>query len=123
MERGNKYMKNNIKPDGICCFCGKPYTKFGNDIRPLVCAFGDKCCDRCNLNIVLPNRLKFWANAEYIWALKDTETNLLLDKTLLPTIGVYNLKVFMELEDAESFIKLMKLVNVAPVRLNVREDN
>lgn len=55
-------MNFGLKKEGECCFCHKLYYNYGNDIRPLVSNYGDRCCNACNNNIVIPNRLKFWFN-------------------------------------------------------------
>lgn len=43
-----------------CCFCGKDIKDYGNDIRPINTSKGDRCCDACNLSIVIPTREKIW---------------------------------------------------------------
>lgn len=41
-----------------CCFCKKPLKGHGNDPYPADKSYGHKCCDECNLNIVIPKRLQ-----------------------------------------------------------------
>ena len=37
-----------------CCICGKPIKGYGNSPSPLN---GTKCCDDCNIKIVMPIRI------------------------------------------------------------------
>lgn len=39
-----------------CCICGKQFTEYGNNPWP-VKAEGI-CCNACNLNVVIPTRIK-----------------------------------------------------------------
>jgi hypothetical protein len=41
----------------ICCICKKPQTGYGHNPNP-VKAKGS-CCDSCNMNVVLPRRMKY----------------------------------------------------------------
>ena len=42
-----------------CCFCGKPCeNEWGNNPYPTSKEENDRCCDKCNLNIVIPERIK-----------------------------------------------------------------
>ena len=43
-----------------CCFCGKDIKYYGNDIRPINTSKGDRCCDACNLSIVISTRRCIW---------------------------------------------------------------
>lgn len=53
-----------ITKEGTCCFCGEKYTMFGNSTWGVWKDEYDprgeteRCCDKCNLDIVLPARLK-----------------------------------------------------------------
>ena len=38
-----------------CCFCGEGYGEFGNNAQPLN---EGRCCDECNIDLVLTIRLK-----------------------------------------------------------------
>ena len=40
----------------ICVLCGEPYQGYGNNPWPM--ANAGRCCDQCNLDKVLPARLK-----------------------------------------------------------------
>ena len=47
------------KEEHTCCICGKKYVGFGNNPAPYDYS-GDgeyRCCDRCNLNTVIPLRM------------------------------------------------------------------
>lgn len=46
-----------MEKEGYCCFCGKKYANYGNDIWPIVTSNGGRCCDECNMNIVAPTRI------------------------------------------------------------------
>jgi hypothetical protein len=37
-----------------CCFCGMDAGEFGNNVSPI--HYLGKCCDKCNLDIVVPLR-------------------------------------------------------------------
>lgn len=39
-----------------CCFCGKDYLGYGNDISPIMGFDNPFCCDECNRKIVIPTR-------------------------------------------------------------------
>lgn len=41
-----------------CCFCGKPIEGFGNNPTPVSDNPEDRCCDECNIAVVVPARLK-----------------------------------------------------------------
>ena len=49
---------------GYCCFCGKKLKYYGNSPRP-VKSMG-KCCDKCNMEIVVPARFGDKKNAKNI---------------------------------------------------------
>ncbi|MBP3708347.1 MAG: hypothetical protein J6J36_07125 [Clostridia bacterium] len=110
----------------ICSICGKQYEGMGNDIRPLVTSRGNRCCDKCNMDIVIPNRMKFW-EAEYWYVIKDTRDNYYVDHTGLSNSAVSLLSdyipKFLTYEDAEKHIRLNKLKYCTPVRILIREDN
>ena len=38
----------------ICSICGRPYIGFGNNAQPVN---NERCCDSCNINIVVPRRI------------------------------------------------------------------
>lgn len=44
----------------ICSICGKEYFGYGNNAQPVN---DGRCCDECNLNIVVPARV-FLMNKE-----------------------------------------------------------
>lgn len=45
---GNKY---------ICVFCGKEHEGYGNSCWPIYEDENIRCCDGCNLHIVVPERI------------------------------------------------------------------
>jgi len=42
----------------ICCICGKEFEGWGNDPCPVVMDEKAKCCDKCDMEVVLPARIK-----------------------------------------------------------------
>ena len=46
-----------MKEKHICCICGKEFSGYGNNPEP-VKNFNDGCCDECNINVVIPERLR-----------------------------------------------------------------
>lgn len=48
-----------------CCICGEETTGYGNDAWPVVSNdknWGNRCCDECNKNKVIPARLQIMQN-------------------------------------------------------------
>jgi hypothetical protein len=49
---------------GVCCLCGARYYNYGNNPAPLMSIVSNnskvqnRCCDNCNVNRVIPARLK-----------------------------------------------------------------
>lgn len=41
----------------ICCFCKKPIKGYGNNLWPANKDPHARCCDTCNLTIVIPTRM------------------------------------------------------------------
>ena len=41
----------------VCCICGKTFNGYGNNPYPVSKNENDKCCDQCNLDVVIPARL------------------------------------------------------------------
>lgn len=62
---------DDIKIGGVirieCSLCGEPilYSK-SHDIRPIVSNNGNRCCNECNVNIVIPTRKVIWTSYEAI---------------------------------------------------------
>lgn len=55
------------KPTNICCVCGKKFKGWGNDPWPFeITKEADKsepvCCDKCNMDYVVPARLNSLIN-------------------------------------------------------------
>ena len=46
-----------IKKTGKCSLCGDKYTHYGNNPEPLK-RYHERCCDECNKNKVIPERMK-----------------------------------------------------------------
>ena len=40
-----------------CCICGKEFTGWGNDPWPVMMDEDARCCDECDMSIVLSARL------------------------------------------------------------------
>lgn len=40
-----------------CSICGKEFNGEGNNINPILSKNGNKCCNQCNEDIVIPTRL------------------------------------------------------------------
>lgn len=40
----------------ICCICGKYHTGFGNNPEPV--KYIGRCCDDCNISVVIPKRIR-----------------------------------------------------------------
>lgn len=58
-----------------CCVCGKEIVGYGNSASPLN---GSKCCDECNLKVVVPLRifLRGLEAQEYALLVKEKEVQL-----------------------------------------------
>jgi|OM-RGC.v1.036524910 uncharacterized membrane protein len=55
------YEKNTEEVKNTCCICGNEFEGYGNNPRPLsVKTEDDVCCNRCNVEVVLPMRLKLF---------------------------------------------------------------
>ena len=46
----------------ICCLCGKEKEGFGNNPYPLVTNVELRCCDYCNMRLVIPARIAQYYN-------------------------------------------------------------
>ena len=44
-----------MKEKKTCCICGKKFTGCGNEPWPI--KQSGKCCDKCNMNKVVPARI------------------------------------------------------------------
>lgn len=47
---------DHLKGGKKCSICGKLYTGFGNNARPVN---DGRCCDKCNWEVVVPRRLQY----------------------------------------------------------------
>jgi len=43
-----------------CCICKKEIDDDGHDPRPIVSKRGNRCCDDCNKDVVVPTRKEVW---------------------------------------------------------------
>lgn len=48
----------------VCCICGKEFEGYGNNPWPIEQDIlkEDRCCDKCNLDYVIPARIALLAN-------------------------------------------------------------
>lgn len=46
---------NNIIEQKICSICGEKYVGYGNNSHPVN---NGRCCDICNMLVVIPTRLR-----------------------------------------------------------------
>lgn len=111
-----------MEREGICCFCGKQFINYGNDIRPLVTSRGNRCCDDCNVNIVIPNKLKFW-DAHYEYVVEDIKINLFIDNNGLYTSNLLNAKKFEKESDCINYIIESGNIDYKLRRILLRVDN
>ena len=49
-----------------CCICGKETTGYGNNPAPVIDLPDSRCCDDCNINKVIPARLKTRLDAAFV---------------------------------------------------------
>lgn len=48
--------KDTVEFIKTCCICGKDFTGYGNNPDPV--KTDGKCCDECNLTVVIPARMR-----------------------------------------------------------------
>ena len=41
----------------ICCICGRKVKEWGNDPWPVMLDDDAKCCNKCDMEVVLPARM------------------------------------------------------------------
>lgn len=41
-----------------CCICGKEFEGYGNNPWPINNDPEERCCDECNMKVVIPERIK-----------------------------------------------------------------
>lgn len=59
-------MENTISKIN-CCFCKKEIDiTSSHNTRPVVTLNGDRCCEQCNLEIVIPSRLEIWKTEDLL---------------------------------------------------------
>lgn len=49
---------NHLSGNITCCICGKPILGKPNNAYPLGNINGEVCCDKCNIEKVLPERVR-----------------------------------------------------------------
>lgn len=50
-------MSESIEKLGACSICGSPYDNYGNNPEPAK-HYHERCCDKCNWEIVIPMRIR-----------------------------------------------------------------
>ena len=64
----------------VCVICGKEYEGYGNNAQPVK---DGKCCDKCNLEVVIPARIKKMGIKEEVEDLDaDTKLEIMEPETL-----------------------------------------
>lgn len=53
---------SNKEDKNICIICGCKYEGWGNNPEPLMS--GGRCCDSCNIQLVLPARIRILKDVE-----------------------------------------------------------
>ena len=61
----------NSKGNISCCFCYKDAGEYGNNPEPLVNYEDGKCCDSCNVELVLPYRILAYTDYDKFIKLKN----------------------------------------------------
>lgn len=55
-----------------CALCGKQIERRqSHDIRPLKSSLGNRCCEECNSNVVIPSRIAIWPIEDKLTLLRD----------------------------------------------------
>lgn len=115
-----------MEKQGKCCFCGKEYDSYGNDIRPLEAMNGNRCCNYCNNTIVIPNRLKFWFSGLNAYLVKRNSTGKFVGSCGVDSINndIFDRFVpkFETAEKAFEFIKINQLQDCNVVKLYIQEE-
>jgi len=85
-----------------CCFCGKELNSIhsSNDIRPIVSNNGDRCCNCCNEDIVIPNRIKFWFQASPVFTVKNKKTGEFVEDVKNAKFNLFSSEL-----DVEKYLK------------------
>lgn len=82
-------MKLTPQTDNLCCICGDPIEGYGNNAEP-VCA--GRCCDSCNIKIVLPARIIDLTNQRQINMDIRPSTTFHLDFRIAEAFGIEAVK-------------------------------
>ena len=65
----------NSKGNISCCFCSEDTGEFGNNPEPLV--VDGKCCDNCNMELVIPYRVLAYTDYDkYIKLVNQFKSNI-----------------------------------------------
>ena len=54
----NEKLETSETQTNICCICGETFTGYGNNPYPVVKDESARCCDDCNISVVIPARLE-----------------------------------------------------------------
>ena len=80
----------NISDEHKCCICGGPLGKYGNNAEPVK---SGKCCDDCNIDVVIPARLNASKNNNIIHEDKEetiTYSIVKIDSEYVPSVENYS---------------------------------
>lgn len=72
----------------ICCICGKEFEGWGNDPAPVVMDEDAKCCDACDMGVVLPARMTALREKKKDEKNKTSRTELL--RAMSTIVGAIN---------------------------------
>ena len=50
-------LENFLNDFKKCSICGKYFSGYGHNPSPF-CSTGDRCCDECNNDVVIPHRIR-----------------------------------------------------------------
>lgn len=88
-----------------CCLCNKPIIGYGNNAEPVKSGI---CCNKCNVNIVIPARFELIINERYWMDYIDAFIELMFNKDLqeqffaeLAELGISLDNDFNEVENYE----------------------
>ena len=63
MKNLNQLRNDSSVLNQKCCLCGTKFNEFefGNNPSPLMKKDGEKCCDECNVNLVIESRILLYS--------------------------------------------------------------
>lgn len=82
--------QENVSDEHKCCICGGPLGKYGNNAEPVA---NGKCCDDCNIDVVIPARLNASKNNRIIEEDKEetiTYSIVKIDTEYVPAVENYS---------------------------------